>query len=303
VRRESGIAVAACPGTVLNRPGSAEIQAVIERAPRPSASHRWSVVLAATAVGALLTCDVARAVEQKTPYTVRARLLGGILRLELRGTLVERVDAHAGRFAIRATGQGTGIANAFESAGILRDGRWVPETTSLLLSVWGRTYRSELRHDPDARVARYRSVGESFFLRRPRLVEDTLVLEPGQRLDDIGSASLNYAERRWPSDPDGRFRTSVVRHGAGPERRPDGSRAYRARLSPLALEPHGTDERGRVTALVDLTGFSAWALPDRPMRIVFERDRRPARVSLRLLHGTSVEIEFGPGRPRTSGTP
>lgn len=267
----------------------------------PGVCRRARVVLVVTALAALVASDVACAVEQETPYTVTARLLGGVLTFELQGTLVERVDRDAGRFEIRASGHGAGIANAFESAGLLRAGRWVPESTSLLVSVWGRTYRSELRHDPDSRVARYRSRGETFFLRRPRLVEDTLALEPGQHLDDLGSASLNYAERRWPPDPDGRLRTYLVRGSAGPLQRANGSRAYRAELRRLELAPR-TDERGRVTALVDITGFSAWALPDRPAHVVFRPDGRPERLTLSLRHRTSVQIEFGPARAPASGT-
>lgn len=247
----------------------------------------------ALVIGATLLFAAPARAEREVPYTVEARLLGGLMRFEMHGTLVERVDPGTGRFAVRANGRGSGIETLLDSRGVLHENRWVPEATVLHVSLWGRIYRTELQHDVRARLVRYRSRGESFFLRQLRLTDDTLTLEPGLHIDDLCSAYVNYAERRWAPDAGGVFRTHLVRRSENPQPGPDGRPAYRAELRPLVIEPSRADGEARATALIDITGFSSWALATWPARVAFGADRRPERIDFRLRYGTTVAIRFG----------
>ncbi len=113
-------------------------------------------------------------------------------------------------------------------------------------------------------------------------------------VDDVVSATLNYAEGRWQPEPDGRLITRVVRRQRVLGERPDeaGGR-YRAELVPFELRVE-TQPAGRATALLDLTRFSSWAREDEPARIVFGADRRPEAITASLILGTSLAIRLGP---------
>src|SRR5687768_13950766 len=62
----------------------------------------------------------------KAIYTADVGILYDMLTLHLRGNIEETVDHAAGDYRVTATGAGPNIQNRFESAGVLRDGRWRP---------------------------------------------------------------------------------------------------------------------------------------------------------------------------------
>ena len=223
-------------------------------------------------------------------------ILYGVLSFHLSGTIEETVERAAGRYTVALRGEGTGIENAVDSSGLLRDGRWAPLSTRSRFLVHGRESRVEVVFDYGRGVATYHSRAETFILRRLRVADDVVPLPAETRVDDVVSATLNYAADLWPADPDGRLRTWVVRRqkpaGEGPD---DVQRDYRAELVPFVLQPVTDRATGRATALFDLTRFSSWAREDRPARIVFGPDRRPETITTSLMLGTSVDIRIAPG--------
>jgi hypothetical protein len=95
-------------------------------------------------------------------------------------------------------------------------------------------------------------------------------------------------------DAGGRLHTLVVRRrrseGEGPD---DVAPTYRAELVPLELRIEPEPETRRSSALIDLSRFSSWAREDRPARVVFDHDRRPALITGTMILGTSVTIRLG----------
>src|SRR2546422_9085590 len=152
----------------------------------------------------------------------------------LPGALEEAVDRAAGRYEIKAVGQGSKIQNRVESRGMLLDGRWAPlEATSWFL-VAGRETRSQTVYDYDRRRIEYHFKGETFLLRRVRVADDVVTIPPGLHVDDVITAVLNYADGRWPPEADGGYHTHVVRRQRPAKEGPaDASQTYRAQLVPL----------------------------------------------------------------------
>ena len=226
-------------------------------------------------------------------YEVDAGILYDLLSVHLQGTLDETVDAEAGRYEVKIGGQGAGIANRVESMGTLRGGRWAPLRTTSWFQVRGRESRSEVAYDYRKGVIDYHFRGETFLLRRLRVVNDLVPIPEGTHVDDVFSATLNHAERRWVAQGDGMLRTTVVRRKRSSREGPDDvEKVYRAELIPFVLKLDPSGEKS--TALCDLTPFSSWAKTDQPARIVFGPDRRPESISSSLMLGTSVSIRFKP---------
>jgi hypothetical protein len=220
-------------------------------------------------------------------------MLYSVLSLDLKGRVEEAVDHRAGRYEVSARGQGKGLSSQLQSQGIERGGRWAPLRTTAWFQVLGREARSELTYDYQRRSVHYQFRGETFFLRRLRIADDHVAIPDGTHLDDAMSATLNYAEGRWPAAPDGAYRTSVVRR-----RRPDNEgpdevqQFYRAEIMPLLLRVLRDPETGRPVAAFDLAPFSSWARAGQPARVVFGVDRRPEVISASLILGTSVNIRL-----------
>jgi hypothetical protein len=226
-------------------------------------------------------------------FTADVGILYGALSFQVTGTIDETVDRPGGRYAVRIRGQGSGISYALDGAGLQLEDRWAPLRTNSLFLVHGRESRLSIAYDYDQRVIEYHSRSETFFLRRRRVADDVLPMPPDARIDDALSAVLNYADERWPPQPDGTLRTQVVRRqrpaGEGPD---DVERRYRAELVPFVLRLAAEPETGRATALFDLTRFSSWARVDRPARIVFGVHRRPEAITSSLVLGTSFSIRI-----------
>jgi len=67
---------------------------------------------------------------------------------------------------------------------------------------------------------------------------------------------------------------------------------YRAELVPLRFKTTSDDATGRLNALIDITGFSAWARRNQPARVTFGPDRRLETAASNLILGTSFEIRI-----------
>ncbi len=241
----------------------------------------------------LLGPRAAGAASRRSTYTVEAGLLWGLLTFRLAGTILETVDRAGGRYAVTAAGEGDDIANHTESSGLWRQGRWAPLRTASRVVVHGRRSEVHVTYDYARGVADYRSRSETFFLRRLRVAEDTVPLPAGQPVDDAVSAILNYADGLWNPEPDGTFRTWVLRRRRRGDEGPDDvERSYRAELVPLGFRVEPDPATGQPTALFDLSRFSSWARESRPARVVFGADRRPTAISSALILGTSLVIRI-----------
>jgi hypothetical protein len=221
-------------------------------------------------------------------------ILYSLLTFRLEGGVEESIDRTAGRYEVRVSGQGEGIANRIESSGMLRGGRWMPLRGASWFQVRGRESRTQVSYDYEHHIVEYHARGETFFLRRLRVVDDAVPLPDGMVVDDAITASLNFRDRYWKPEPDGRLRTHVVRRRRSDNEGPDDvARSYRAELLPLELKIEPDPETRRSSALVDLSGFSSWARRDRPARIVFDDKRRPTLITGSMSLGTSVTIRLG----------
>jgi hypothetical protein len=251
----------------------------------------------ALALGSLLASSgrtSADPIARRGTFAADVAILYSTLKFRLEGVVEERIDRAAGRYEILVTGQGEGIANRIESTGVLRDGRWVPLRGASRFQVRGRESRTQVTYDYGRRIAEYHARGETFFLRKLRVVDDVLPLPDGIIVDDALTASLNYRDGYWKPQPDGRLRTHVVRRRRGDSEGPDDvARSYRAELRPLELRIEPDPATRRASALLDLSGFSSWARADQPARIVFDDERRPALITGSMILGTSLTIRLG----------
>jgi hypothetical protein len=228
----------------------------------------------------------------KGSYAADVGILYDMLTLHLQGNIEERVDRVAGEYRIMATGTGPGISNRVDSTGMLRDGRWTPLRSQSWFDIRGRQSRTEIAYDWAKRQIEYHARGETFFLRRLRVVDDVVPVPDGAHLDDVMTATLNYADGRWPPQVDGGYRTLVVRRRRADNEGPDDVAAsYRAEVVPLELKMF-PEASGKLTALFDLSRFSSWARPSQPARIVFAQNRRPELITSSMILGTSVTIRF-----------
>jgi hypothetical protein len=226
-------------------------------------------------------------------YDVDVGLLYNALSFELAGTIQETVDRPAGRYEVRAVGEGTRISNRVESSGLRRAGRWAPLRTTAWFKVAGRESHSELAYDYERRTVHYRYRGETFFRRRVRLADDTIAIPEGLHVDDMMSAVLNYGDGLWPKETDGTYHTSVVRRRRPENEGPDDvQQLYRAEIIPFVLKVVSDPATGKPGAVFDLTRFSSWARAGTPGRIVFGPDGRPESIVAPLILGTSVTIRF-----------
>src|SRR6266850_2586664 len=173
----------------------------------------------------------AEPVARRGTFAADVGILYQMLTFQLKGEVQESVDRAGGRYDVTISGQGAGIANRAESTGVLRGGRWAPLRSVSWFQVRGRESRTQVTYDYERHVIEYHARGETFFLRRLRVVDDVLPLPPGVPLDDAISAALNYREGLWTPRPDGRLHTHVVRRRRKEDEGPDDVAAsYRAEV-------------------------------------------------------------------------
>jgi hypothetical protein len=152
----------------------------------------------------------------------------------------------------------------------------------------------QVTYDYERRLVEYHARGETFIMRRLRVVDDVVPLPVGVTIDDAISASLNFRDGRWTPHRDGRLQTYVVRRRRSDNEGPDDvAQSYRAELVPLELKIEPEPETHKQSALLDLSRFSSWARENRPARIVFDDQRRPLLITGSMILGTSVTIRLG----------
>jgi hypothetical protein len=230
----------------------------------------------------------------KATYAADVGILYDMVTLQLKGSIEERIDRASGEYRVVAAGAGSGIANRFDSSGVLRNGRWAPVQSQAWFDIRGRHSRTEIAYDWRGRKIEYHARGETFFLRRLRVVDDVLSIGNGTHVDDVMSATLNYADNLWRPDADGTRRTLVVRRRRDENEGPDDvAGSYSAELVPFELTSV-PEESGKVSAQFDLSRFSSWARTSRPARILFGHSRRPELITSSMILGTSVTIRFMP---------
>ena len=152
-----------------------------------------------------------------------------MLTFRLKGDVQENIDQAAGRYDVRVNGQGDGIANRIESRGVrgTADGR--PCAVRRGSRFGGGSRRVQVTYDYGRRLVEYHARGETFIMRRLRVVDDVVALPVGATIDDAISASLNFRDGHWTPRPDGPLQTHVVRR-----RRSDNEGARRRRPARIA---------------------------------------------------------------------
>ena len=140
----------------------------------------------------------------------------------------------------------------------------------------------------------YRSVMHTFFLGRRRQVDDVLKLPSDRRVDDLLSAELNFAANVLEQEPDGTYRTYIVRRSRPENETPDdvSPSGYRAELVPLRFQVTPGDGTGRLNSLIDITSFSSWARSNQPARVTFSADRHLESVQTKLILGTTFKARL-----------
>jgi len=231
---------------------------------------------------------------RRSTYAMDVGLLYHVLSFHLEGTYEEHVDRAAGRYEVQSTGQGDRISNRFQSSGTLHYGRWAPSRATTYFEIYGRQSRTEIAYDHPRRAVEYHARGETFLMRKLRVVDDVLTMPEGLHIDDAISALLNYQDGRWTPDAQGRLRTHVVRRRQSDSEGPDDvARNYRAEVVPLELTVTSDPESRKPSALLDLSRFSSWARSSKPARIHFDDQRRPTLITGPMILGSSVSLRLG----------
>lgn len=225
-------------------------------------------------------------------YEAKLGVLFNLLTYTLAGNATVDVDRTAGRYRVAMNGSGPGVTASSESTGIIRDGRFMPTETRSLYTIAGRENRLALSYDYERGAVSYHVLAYTLLLGRRRQLDDVVRLAPGQHVDDLISAVLNFAADALDVDPDGEFRITVVRRARPANEGPDdvSPTGYHAELSTMRFHAVPDAGTGRLTALVDLTGFSSWARPSRPARVIFGADRFLESVTSSLILGTTFTL-------------
>ena len=259
----------------------------------PLMDRRSFLTVPLTLLLAPLARVAAEPVVRRGQYAADVGVLYDMLTFQLNGTIEESIDRPAGQYHVVIAGEGASIANRVESWGVFREGRWTPVRSRSWFKVRGRLSRTEIDYDYARRAIEYRARGETFFLRRLRVVEDVVAIPQGTHVDDVVSATLNYADGLW-LPRDGALRTFVIRRRHAPDEGPDDVAArYRAEITPLEAKLAPDPEAGKSSALFDLSPFSSWMRPSRPARIVFGVNRRPELITTSMILGSSMTIRLG----------
>jgi hypothetical protein len=241
-------------------------------------------------VGRLAATEVFR---RTGGYAVDVGILYKAFTFQLTGTIEESVDRAAQRYHVILSGHGSRIDNRMESRGSLRGGRWAPELSTSWVQVLGRQSRTEITYDYARDVAEYHARGETFFLKRVRVVDDSLRLPQGVHIDDVVSALLNYADGLWPAQSAGLHRTHILRRQrTDDEGADDVATDYRAELVPFELKTSVDPQTGKPVGAFDLTRFSSWARESSPARVVFGPRRRPELITTSMAYGTELTIRM-----------
>jgi hypothetical protein len=233
-------------------------------------------------------------VRQVFNCSIDVGILFNLFTFAIKGTVVKEIDRAAGRYRVTLTGEGDSISLHTEASGMIRNGRFMPVETHSKNIIRGREGRLDLLYDHDRGTVEYHSVMHTFFLGRRRQVDDTLKLPSDRRVDDLLSAELNFAANVLEQEPDGTYRTFIVRRSRPENEGPDDVSAggYRAELVPLRFQVTPGDGPGRLHSLIDITGFSSWARSNQPARVTFTADRHLESVQTKLILGTTFKARL-----------
>jgi hypothetical protein len=210
---------------------------------------------------------------------------------------VKEIDHTAGRYRIGMDGEGDSISLHTDARGMIRQGRFMPVEIHSHSTIRGRESRLDMLYDHDRGTAEYHSVMHTFFLGRRRQVDDMLKFPADRRVDDLLSAELNFAANMLEQDPDGMYRTFIVRRSRPEDEGPDDVSAsgYHAELIPLRFQAVPEGASGRLRALIDIASFSSWARRNQPARVTFGTDRHLETVESKLILGTTFKVLLAAG--------
>ena len=227
-------------------------------------------------------------------YRVDISMLFDLIRYSVSGNMVEEIDAEAGRYHVLITGSGTAVSTRVEARGLIEKGRYRPLELKSAHSMAGRPSSLSITYDYARGLVDYHAVGHTLLRGRRRQVDDVVVLPPGRPVDDAVSAGLNFAAGRLEQGPDGVYRLTVLRRtrprGEGPDDVTPG--AYRVEVVPVRLQVEPDLGTGKLTAQMDMSGWSSWARADQPARLVFTADRRLESIESRLMWGSTVRMRL-----------
>ena len=227
-------------------------------------------------------------------FSVDVGVLFNLITFSLKGVLVKEIDHGAGRYRVTMNGEGDNISLQTDAGGVIRQGRFVPVDLHSTSTIRGRPSRLDLRYDHDRSTVEYHSVAHTFFLGRRRQVDDMLKLPTDRHVDDLISAELNFSANMLDRDPDGAYRTYIVRRVRPENEGPDdvSPSGYRAELVPLRFQVAPGETPGRLRALIDITGFSSWARQNQPAQVIFGPDRQLESVQTKLMLGTTFKAHL-----------
>lgn len=231
---------------------------------------------------------------QVSDYSVNVGVLFNLITFALKGTVVKEIDQKAGRYRVSMNGEGDSISLHTEARGLIRQGRFMPLETHSQSTIRGRESRLDMLYDHDRGTVEYHSVMHTFFLGRRRQVDDTLKLPADRRVDDLLSAELNFAANMLEREPDGTYRTFIVRRSRPENEGPDdvSANGYHAELIPLRFQAVPEGASGRLSALIDITSFSSWARRNQPASVTFGPDRYLESLQTKLILGTTFTVRL-----------
>jgi hypothetical protein len=227
-------------------------------------------------------------------YSVSVGVLFNLINFALKGTVVKEIDHTAGSYRVSMNGEGDSISLHTDARGMIRQGRFMPLETRSQSIIRGRESRVHMLYDHDRGTVEYHSLMHTFLLGRRRQVDDMLKLPADRRVDDLLSAELNFAANMLERDPDGTYRTFIVRRSRPEDEGPDDVSAsgYHAELIPLRFQAVPEEGSGRLRALIDITSFSSWARRNQPASVTFAPDRHLESVQTKLILGTTFHARL-----------
>jgi hypothetical protein len=257
-----------------------------------SRRHFLALPLASLLLPCVASAD--RPARKTFSYQADIGVLFDLLNYHVSGTVTEDIDYAAGRYRVVLTGEGTGVTQRTEANGIIRAGRFLPLENLSIGTVRGRENRFLVKYDYDHGTVEYHSVAYTLILSRRRQVDDVVKLPAGQPVDDLASAMLNFAANRLEHDPEGYYRTAIVRRAKADNEGPDDVSAsgYRAEIVPLRFRATSDPATGRLSARIDLTRFSSWARSHQPARVTFDQTRHIESVRSPLMLGSSFSVRL-----------
>jgi hypothetical protein len=261
----------------------------------PTLSRRAVLLgLSSLALGFALPTRRAAATSRTFDYRVDISMLFGVLSYSVDGSMIEEVDAGAGRYRVLISGSGAGVSSRIEARGLIDEGRYRPLELKSAHSFVGRPSSLSITYDYARGLVDYHAVGHTLISGRRRQVDDVMVLPSDEPVDDAVSAGFNFAAERLEQEPDGAYRMNVLRRsrprGEGPDDVTPG--AYRVEVVPVRFRVEPDPGTGKLIARVDMSGWSSWARADQPARLVFTPERRLESIETRLIWGSAVRMRL-----------